>query len=422
MFVSLSLQRRLALLPVALLSAALLSACTPQDPTESHVGEIPDDTSVAETGMITEAGHAGDPEEGIVELTPESAAGASIRLAAAEQRLIGRQLETTGQVGFDEDQLAHVGPRIPGRVDRVLTSLGEAVVAGQELAIIDSIELGRSKAEYLQTRARHELSLEILEREETLYADRITSEQNVLVARAAMREAAAARATAKETLNLYGLSRKEVDSLRYDDPSASLLAVRAPFAGRVVERHVTRGELVAPGTNLFTIAGLSQVWVWIDVFERDLANVHLDDDVEVRVDTYPGEVFLGKVTYIAHQVEAETRSIRARLDVPNPDGRLRSGMFARIQLTDPHSVAGDPEGPSTVVPVAAVQRDGQESVVFVARGEFRFERREVTPGRTAGGWIELLEGLEPGEQVVVEGAFLLKSEAAKGEMGAGHAH
>lgn len=395
-----------ALLTAVLVPITILSfACSPANEPETAVEE-----------------HHNEVEESIVELSPEAAAGASLETAVVELLAMGRQLETTGQVGFDENRLAHVGPRISGRVERVMASLGDKVESGQALASVDSIELGRSKAEYLQARARHQLRLETYQREKTLYEDRISSEQEVLTARAALREAEAELATAEETLHLYGLSQGEVDRLGYDDPQSSRFSLRTPFEGTVVERHATRGELVEPGANLFTIADLSQVWVWIDIYERDLAGVHLGDDVEVRVDAQPSEVFFGKVTYLADQVDAKTRAVRARLDVPNPEGHLRAGMFARIRLSDPHSIEGDPEGLSTVVPEGAIQRDGSESIVFVALGNLKFERREVSTGRRAGGSVEVLDGVVPGEEVVVEGAFILKSEAAKSELGGSHAH
>jgi cobalt-zinc-cadmium efflux system membrane fusion protein len=306
----------------------------------------------------------------------------------------------------------------------VEAELGEAVRRGQTLATIDSIELGQAKAAFLQARAREELARDNLERERSLHADRISSEQDFLTARAAHREAVAELRTAEETLHLYGLSQTQVDELTYDDPRASLYPVRAPFTGTVVERHATLGELVTPERNLFTIGDLSRVWVWIDVYERDLARVHLDDGVEVRVSAYPEQVFRGVVSYLSSRVDGETRAVRARLDVDNADGRLRPGMFARAVLSDPHAAGGDTlAAPGLAVPEAAVVREGGESVVFVAlAGEHRFERRRVRTGREVGGWTEILAGLAAGEQVVVEGAFVLKSEMSKDRLGGGHHH
>jgi len=393
------------------LALALVAGC-------SAPGEAPPEPAEHDSGEEhAEEGHA----EGVVELTPEAAARAGIGTARAERRPLAAQLETTGHVGFDETRQAHVSPRVAGRVESVPARLGDSVRPGQVLARIDSIELGQAKAAYLQARAQAELAQESHERESSLFAERIASEQEMLTARAAFREAQAALRAAEETLHLYGLSQAEVDGLHYEDPRASVVEIRAPFAGRVIEKHATLGELVTPEETLFLLADLSRVWIWIDVFERDLAQVHLGDGVEVWADAFPDETFRGEVTYLSDQVDTNSRTVRARLDVANPGGELRPGMFARVLVTDPHAAGGGGAG-VVAVPEAAVQRDGDLAVVFVPVGENRFERREVRLGRRAGGWAEVLAGLAEGDEVVTGGAFILKSEAAKEELGGGHGH
>ncbi len=365
----------------------------------------------------------GEHEDGVVELTPEAAAHAGIRTARVEERVLAGEIETTGQVGFDRDRLAHVSPRIPGRVHRVEARLGQQVSSGETLVEIDSIELGKAKAEFLRAKAKEELARGIWDRERKLFADRISSEQEVLVAEAERREAATALHTAEETLHLYGLSQARIDTLRYDDPQASIFRLRAPFAGTIVERHATLGELVTPERSLFTLADLGAVWIWIDVYQRDLGRVHLDDGARIRVDAYPGEVFSGVVSYLSAQVDVKTRTVRARVDVANPESKLRPGMFVEVELADPHADGGLGLRETTrAVPQSAVARDGDELVVFVVTGANRFERREIRAGRRAGGWVELVDGPELGVEVVVEGSFLLKSAAAKESMGAGHHH
>lgn len=364
--------------------------------------------------------HAGEEHAGhrLVELSPEARSAAEIVTAPVERHALTPRLETTGEVGYDEDRIAHVSPRIPGRVHRVEARLGDRVDAGAVLAVLDSIELGRARADFLSIRAHEAVARQNYERERRLYADRITSEKELLQARAALIEAEAERESAEETLHLYGLSEDEVEGLAPDQPGASLLEVRAPFSGRVVEKHATLGELVTPEENLFTLADLSRLWVWIDVYERDLAAVHLGDGVEVTVDAYPGRRFTGEVSYLGPEVAVETRTVRARIDVGNPERLLRPGMFARVRLSDPHVEAV----PALVVPESAVERDGAERIVFVATGEGRYERRPVELGRTEDDRVEILSGLEAGESVVVQGGFVLKSELSRGELGGGHHH
>lgn len=361
-------------------------------------------------------------ERGVVELSAEAAARAGLRTATVAERVLAGELQTTGEVDFDHDRLAHVSPRITGRVHRVAAMLGEQVAAGQTLAEIDAIELGQAKAEHLQAKAQEELARTNYERAKGLFDDAIVAQQRVLEAEAHLRETTAALRTSAETLRLYGLSRQQVAKLDYEDAAASIYPLRAPFAGTIVERHATLGELVTPERNLFTLADLSHVWIWIDVFQRDLARVHLEDQVQARVDAFPDVAFTGTVSYLSARVDAETRTLRARLDVANPGGKLRPGMFVDVALVDPHGVDEGVQAASLVVPESALVRDSEETAVFVASGERRFQRRAVQVGRRAGSWVEILDGLTAGEEVVVEGAFLLKSAAAKESMGGGHAH
>lgn len=364
-----------------------------------------------------EESSAGD-TAGTIQLSQEAMASAGITLGAAEVRALRTEIETTGSVDFDQRRFAHVSPRVGGRVEATLAEVGDVVRSGQVLARVDSIELGEAIVEYLQAKARAELARETFERERGLFADRISSEQEMLSAQASAREADAGLRGAEEHLHLLGISDDHVRSLGYDQPRASIYEVRAPFAGTIVERHVTLGEIVEPQSQLFQIADVSRLWVWIDVFERDLARVHLDDDVEIHVDTYPETGFAGKVVFLGSRVETDSRTARARIEVPNPEGRLRPGMFARVRISDPHAADGKAESVSVLaVPESALQREGDDFVAFVALGDGRFESRRVRTGRKGDAFVEILDGLVAGESVAVSGTFVLKSEASKESLG-----
>lgn len=358
-------------------------------------------------------------EEGVVQLTPEAAARAKIRVVPAVQRDVPFVLRTTARVDYDERRIAHVSPRIPGRVAQVQAELGDDVKAGQRLATLDSIGLGEAKAAYLAARAEESVARKTREREERLFREKITSEQAVIEARGAHEKALAQLRSAEEKLRLLGLSKEDIRKVRYGDPKSSVFPLTAPIDGRVVEKHLVAGELVSPDEKVFTVADLSQLWIWIDVYERDLARVHVDDTVQVTTQAYPGRTFEGHVVYVSDRVDPETRAARARIDIPNPEGLLKPGMFAEVVVTDPHGESGRK---AIAIPPSAVLRDGERHVAFVKEGERRYERRVLRIGAKTAELVEVIEGVAPGEEVVVEGAFLLKSEAAKEEMGGGHSH
>ncbi|MCA9666626.1 MAG: efflux RND transporter periplasmic adaptor subunit [Myxococcales bacterium] len=339
------------------------------------------------------------------------------------RRALSGVIQTTGEVAFDQDRVAHVSPRVPGRVFRVRAKLGDHIKTGQTLAILDSIELGRAKADYLRARAQLQLARQNLKREEQLLKEKITSGRDVITTRAAHQKALADYRAARQRLRLLGLYSRQIDRMRYDRTRSALLSVRSAIAGRVIKKHITLGELVTPKSNLFTVADLSRVWIWIDVYERDLASVHVNDGVEVRVKTYPKRVFSGHVSYIADQIDRHTRAVRARVDVKNGDGALKPGMFAKVRLIDPHGAGGHGKRRQVLaVPAAAVQRAGKGRVVFVEVAKGRYRRTRVVVGIEADGFVEIRSGLKRGQRVVTKGAFILKSEASKRSMGQGHGH
>jgi cobalt-zinc-cadmium efflux system membrane fusion protein len=408
-----SLLRNLPMtMALAGLGLASFVACSKPPVEEKRSQEVAAQPTALEKGA--------QPEKGIVELAPEAYSSAGLQTARVEVRPLATEIETTGQVGFNEDRKAHVSPRVAGRITAVHVALGQRVASGQVLAVIDSVELGKARAEYLQAKAREDLTRTTFERESRLAAEKISSQKEVLEARAANLEAQAALRNAEETLHLFGLTAGQIAALGSSKPGASLLAVSSPFSGTVVEKEASLGEMVGPEQKLFTVADLRRVWVWIDVFEKDLRRVHLDDGVSVEADAYPGEKFEGKVSLVGAQVDPGTRTVRARLDVENSDGRLRPGMFARVRLSDPHAPGGGAAGPPVAtVPESAIQRKGSGFIAFVPVGERRYQQRAVRTGRRAGGFIEVLDGLKPGEPVVVKGVFLLLSEASKQSLGEG---
>lgn len=389
-------------IPLAIL-ALLLAACPAED-AHDHAEE-----------------HEEPHDDGLVELDPAAAEAAGIRTEPVARRPLLPELSTTGRVDFDENKLAHVGPRTKGRVAEVRADLGATLVAGQVVAVLDSVELGRARADFLAKRSDLHVTEASLKREELLRAEKITSEAEVLQARAAYEQARAHTSAAAETLRVLGLSRSEIETLTFGAGTPGRLELKAPFAGTLVERHLQRGEFVSPEDTLFTVADLTSLWIWIDVYERDLSRVHLGDEASVAVEAWTGRTWVGTVTYLRDSVDADSRTVRARIEVANPDRALRPGMFATIRLSDPHHEDAD-AADVLAVPDSAIQRRGDRSVVYVARGPGRFEEREVGIGHRSSGWVEVSAGLEVGESVAVSGTFILKTEASRSSLGGGHSH
>jgi cobalt-zinc-cadmium efflux system membrane fusion protein len=336
-----------------------------------------------------------------------------VQTAPVERRTLGATIDATAIIRLNADRVAHIAPRIPGRVVQSFISLGQRMSKGDRLVILDSVELGEAKSAFRRARVRMEVAQSSHEREKRLYEDgRIASEKEMLEARGAYLEARTEFEAAEERLHLYGLSQEEIEKIGAGhDPQASLFPVVAPLSGTIIEKHLTLGEIAHPEESFCTIADLSTLWIILNIYEKDIARVRPGQEVAVRVDAYPNHTFHGVLTYISPVLDEATRTVEARVELDNADGALKPGMFARVVLqTGALSEV-------LAVPATAVQREGEGQFVFVALDDSSFARRAVQVGRLFDGWIEVAEGLQLGEQVVTEGSFILKSELAKATFG-----
>ena len=334
----------------------------------------------------------------------------SIQLGTAEleyavvQTLVPDTLRMTGTVTFDAALISHVGPRVQGRVNRVLVDIGTRVRAGKILAVLDSPELGTAQAEWFEAEVSRDVARRNYERTERLFADGIVSERRRLEAEAEFRQSEAELAAAVKRLAALGAEP--------DSTASSQFALRAPLSGMVVEKHATVGEVVGPEETLFTVGDLSELWILLDLYESDLARVNVHNPALLTVEAYPGRHFPAHVGYIGAIVDSVSRTVKVRVEIPNPDELLKPGMFARAELvlTDDSTLIGIPDD--------AVQLHDGEQVVFVPEGEGRFAVRSITAGRLrAGGWVEVIDGLSRGDTVVARGSFSLKAQLEKESFG-----
>ncbi|MEW6144117.1 MAG: efflux RND transporter periplasmic adaptor subunit [Thermodesulfobacteriota bacterium] len=319
-------------------------------------------------------------------------------------------LQLPGEVQFNENKLAHVGSRVPGRIIEVRANLGDKVNEGDSLTVIDSTELGTTQSEYLKAKANLQAQEKSYARAKKLLEGKAISLGEYQKREAEYMTVRAEFKAAEDTLHLLGLSEAEVKQIGGEHIINSQVAVRAPFSGTVVERHATLGEVIEPATKLFTIADLSTLWVIADVPEKDISRVKIGLPVEIKVSPYPDDVFKGNLTYVGDQVDPSTRTVKARAEVDNSLGKLKPEMFATIFITT--EVVSD----VLAIPGEAVQTDGNKIIVFLDKGNGRFEKREVSLGRQIDGFYQVIDGVTTGEKIVTKGSFLLKSEAQKSEL------
>lgn len=356
-------------------------------------------------------------ERRFVQLAPKAVETAKIRAEEIRLQSLAGGLSVTGNVRADQNRLAHISPRISGRIVRVRGDLGKHVEQDEVLVELDSVDLGMAKADYLRLKGLLEVAKANHDREKGLHERGTSSEKDMLDARAAFLTAQAEFNAAREKLLLFGLTQSEVDALSWEhEKPISHFPLRAPFAGRVIEKHATVGEVVGPDRQLFTIADLSRVWILLDIYEKDLPRVKVGQSAEITGEGF-AQSLRGRVTYVSDVLDEETRSAKARVEVENTDGRLRPGMFVRAILVDDGATRQ-----ALLVPESALQRMDSGFVIFVEIAPHRFERREVELGERQGDRVEVKSGVKPGERVVTEGGFWLKSEFSRAKLGEGHSH
>ena len=383
-------------------------------------GHEPDEHGHESDEHPEEGQHEGEGHSEDITIAPEALEGQTFQTALVERRLVRKGIQATANIKPNEYKLTHVSPRIEGKVVKVIAELGDLVKPGQTLAQLDSIELGSKKSAFRQARTMMEVNKKNYEREKRLFDQQISSEKDYLDAQGAYQQSLAAYQAAFEALELVGLSHEDIQGIiqkKGGHHPLSSFSLTAPQAGTIIARHISPGEMVSPRDKPFTIADLTSVWILLDIYEKDLAGVQVKADVRITVDAYPGETFRGAVVYLGNLVNPDTRTVEARVEIPNPAGRLRPGMFARSAITSSRSK----EKKVLVVPQEAIQHIEEQPVAFVEEQPGTYEKRTVTLGSEDPPYVEILTGLKEGERVVTNGSFYLKS-VLLGEKLGGHSH
>lgn len=351
--------------------------------------------------------------EGRTEIKSEGLRNAGVIIEQVGPARMKNVIELPGQIALNADKTAHVVPRLPGVVAEVRKNLGQRVSRGEVIAVVSSGALAEAKEAYIASIHRLELARISAAREEALWKKKISPEEDYLIKKYALEEAQISYQASGQKLVALGISGGEIRSLASGrQGNLARYELRAPLTGVVIAKDVTVGEAVEGAETIFTIADLSTVWTDITVSPSHLSAVRTGQQVVVHSDDQNIEVS-GIVTYVESLMGEETRSARARVVIPNPNGMWKPGLFVNVHLTQNE----------TVVPMAvkaeALQTFRDWEVVFIKVGDL-FEARPLELGRREGEWVEVLSGLTPGLQYVTRNSFVVKADVMKS--GASHDH
>jgi membrane fusion protein, heavy metal efflux system len=381
------------LLKTVLVPLLLLSVGT--NPTWAHGGHDDDKFQGAESNK---------PSAEQITVTPDIQSAIGLKVVPAKEQNLTTGLQVNGQI-----------EAIPGKTAEVKS--------GQSLAILDSSEIrtlaveteraqAQGRTQIAQAQARLQLARSTYEREKELVQLKISPRKDFEVAEAEFRQAQTDLDAADTQLKLSSaLLNNRLAQLGQRGVSArrdGSVVLASPLTGIVTDQKVTTGEAVEPGKMLFKVVSLGQVWATAQVYEKDLSQVQPGQPVEVVTQSYPGKIFKGRISSLDSTINSETRTLAVRALLDNPGGLLKPAMFATLRLT-----TGNRAQPVTVIPRSAVLDIDGATVVYVQNGD-AFEPVQVTLGQSNGPWIEVKDGVFPGDKVVSERAFQLRAQALKG--------
>lgn len=376
------------------LAGSSAAACHPKtDP--------PGGPSPSPSGSAAAAG-----DDGVdVKLGPKALEAAQLKTTKPRSVVKRTSVVAAGKVDFVPSRVARVGPPIAGRVSSIPVVPGQRVGRGAMLVTVDSVEVGRARGDFTSAKTRAAQAKAEVERENRLSAGGASSERALLAAQAEAATADAELRAAQDRLSTLGLGA---------GAAGQAVGLVAPIGGTVLQLNARIGQPVGPTDTLVVVGETEQVWLTADVYERDVGKVHVGDDVHVTSVAFPGRIFEGKVDQLGAIVDPERHVLEARIVLPNEDGALKPGMTASARILG--ATTGD-AGTVMVVPRGAVQTVDGQPFVFVEKKGGEFAMRPIERGDPIENDVEVLRGLSLEDSIVFDGAFILKSEVLKSQMG-----
>lgn len=394
-------------------------------------GPAASDGEPAQAGEGSEEHEAGEAES--VHVEADHVAEWGLEVGPPGRTAVRAELELPGILTINENRTARIASLVEGQLAERMVDLGNRVSAGQTLAALNAPEFTRAQADFLRAYAQAELSRKDYERAMVLRDQRAMEEREFLRRESLFEQQLAELRSAEVILHSLGVDearlRAMTAGLEVGTPSENhtaveaLLPIRTPIGGVIIQRDLILGDHIEPGRTLFTVSDLSVLWARLDAYEQQIGQLDPQAEVVIRTPLLPNRDFPGTITFISDQVDPELRTVRVRVEVPNPHGELRPNMYVQgfLRVTS--------EGEERfILPADAVQLHEGHQVVFVqlppepGEDHVVFEVREVETGETFTEGIIILEGLDGSEQVVTVGAFTLKAEMTKGAGGHDHVH
>jgi len=325
---------------------------------------------------------------------------AHVQVLTVAPATLPRTLRLTGSVAYNLFRTTPVISQVSGPISRIVVVPGQRVKKGDPMLYVASPDYSQLRTNYLKAKAASALAEKAYDRAHDLYEHKAIAEQNLEQAQSAKIQASGDLASAQAALKVMGIA--DPDAL-VQGPSSFEVPLKAPIGGEVVEQDVSPGQLIQPGaTQCFMISDTGNVWVLVNIYQKDLPYVRVRDTVAIQTDTYP-EVFHGRIAYVAASLDPNTRTLQARIETNNPNEKLKKDMYV-VAIVNAGSIPN-----AIALPDAAVLRDSEnQPFVYAAVSSNQFARRTVTLGESLNGKTQITSGLKAGDQVIGNGSLFLQ--------------
>ncbi|MBA4118858.1 MAG: efflux RND transporter periplasmic adaptor subunit [Candidatus Puniceispirillum sp.] len=354
------------------------------------------------------------PEEKSITLSPDQIKRFDIQTMTLSKSHFQKRLTFPGQITLNENKVTHVVPTVPGTVKDIFKGLGDTVKLGESLATIQSREMAEAKSAYLSAHKNLSLQKDLYERDEKLLKQKVKAEVQFIQTRNLYENAKINLEQAKQKLLALSMTEEQINKLADQNTPLNLYTIDAPIDGKIIERHLTLGEVISNDGQVFVIANLDTVWVNLAISSEELPMIKKDQKVDIFA--HGGQLICsGTIMYVSPVMSEESRTGRAIIELSNTERKLHPGDFIKAQIVV------DETADLVSLPSSALQRDEQGLIVFKKTATDKFEPQRVSiKEENTGDFVEIVNGLSEGDEIVIKNSFLLKAELEKSE--AEHSH
>lgn len=353
-------------------------------------------------------------EEKSITLSPDQIKRFDIQTMILSKSHFQKRLTFPGQITLNENKVTHVVPSVPGTVKDILKGLGDTVKLGESLATIQSREMAEAKSAYVSAHKNLSLQKDLYERDEKLWKKKIKAEVQFIQIRNLYENAKINLEQAKQKLLALGMTEEQINKLADQNTPLNLYAIDAPIEGKIIERHLTLGEVISNDKQVFVIANLDTIWVNLAISSEELPMIKKDQKVDIFA--HGGQLICsGNIMYVSPVINEESRTGLAIIELSNTERKLHPGDFIKAQIVV------DESSSLASLPSSAIQRDEQGLIVFKKTAADKFEPQRVNiKGENTGDFVEIINGIKEGDEIVIKNSFILKAELGKSE--AEHSH